>query len=185
MVILTVNEYQQIVASIRAFDGLWIECGKFIVHTFSHVDPDVLTSILQREGQARIRQTHSSVSRDIKRILRDFNKRLKISSTDDVLLRMASEMKFSPISLSRLLLAEKYPEQEKKEISEMVKNPNLIPDLTLALNIYKCQLNDNLDGPVTDNIRRFVGEEYEVLVSIVLRIPWSKPRYQSNSPNFS
>ena len=73
-------------------------------------------------------------------------------------------MKFSPIGLCRLLLAEKYKELDKKEVTEMLKNPNLIPDLTLAVNVLKCQMNDNLDGPITDNIRRFVGEEYEVLV---------------------
>lgn len=64
-------------------------------------------------------------------------------------------------------MLEKYSDLEKKEVSEMVKNPNLIPDLSLALNVLKCQMNDNLDGPVTDNIRRFIGEEYEVLVGVL------------------
>lgn len=73
-------------------------------------------------------------------------------------------MKFSPIGLARLILAEKYNTLDKKEVSEWLKNPNLIPDLILAVNVLKCQMNDNLDGPVTDNIRRFIGEEYEVLV---------------------
>lgn len=166
MVVVTVAEYQLIVNYIRSFDGLWIECGKQILNAFSEVDPVILSSIVSREGQNRLRQTHSSVQRDIKKIMHEYKNRVKASpSADDILLGLAAEMRFSPISLSRIILPEFYRETDKKDVSEMLKNPNLIPDLTLAVNVLKCQMNDNLDGPITDNIRRFVGEEYEVLVS--------------------
>lgn len=107
------------------------------------------------------------MSRDIRRILQDYQHRVKECKNgpcDDIILQIAAEMKFSPIGLARLILAEKYNDLDKKEVSEWLKNPNLIPDLILAVNVLKCQMNDNLDGPVTDNIRRFIGEEYEVLV---------------------
>lgn len=167
MVVLSVAEYQSIVHVIKEFTGLWIECPKHVQALFPYIDPVVLNSIVSREGQYRLRQTHSAVSRDIRKILNDYQNRARERRNticDDVILRIAAEMKFSPICLSRLLLTELYKDLDKKDVSEMVKQPNTIPDLTLGLNVLKCQMNDNLDGPITDNVRRFVGEEYEVLV---------------------
>lgn len=160
------GDYQRIINSIRTFKGLWIECGKYMLDQFSEFDPKTISSIVSREGQTRLRQHHSSVSRDIRRILSEYQRRANEQPSDDVLLRIAAEIRYSPIGLSRLLLAEKYATMDKRDLLEMVKNPNLIPDLMLAVNVHKCQMNDNLDGPIIDNIRRFVGEEYEVLVGL-------------------
>lgn len=169
MVVLSVADYQRIVTWIRTFNGLWVECAKHIPSQFPDIDPIILSSIVAREGQTRLRQHHSRVNKDIRKILSEYNRRVNESKSaapkDDIILRMAADLKFSPISLCRQLLAEKYKTTHKKEATKLLKNPNLIPDLTLAVNVLKCQMNDNLDGPVTDHIRRFVGEEYEVLVS--------------------
>lgn len=44
----------------------------------------------------------------------------------------------------------------------MMKNPHLIPDRLLALNVLNCLYNDNCDGPITDMGRRTIGEDYEI-----------------------
>lgn len=44
----------------------------------------------------------------------------------------------------------------------MLKNPNLIADNLLALNVSTCLYNDDRDGPISDLIRQCIGEEYEV-----------------------
>lgn len=160
-------DYQRIVVAIRSFKGLWIECDKHIQMQFPDTNSVTISSIVAREGQSRVKQHYPVINRDIRRILADYNQRVKNQGDqicDDIILGLAAELKFAPISLTRLMLAEKYKDRDKKEVSEMVKNPNLIPDFTLALNVLKCQMNDNLDGPITDNIRRFIGEEYEVVV---------------------
>lgn len=43
----------------------------------------------------------------------------------------------------------------------MLKNPHTIPDRLLALNVIQCLYNDNSDGPITDIVRRSIGEDYE------------------------
>lgn len=44
----------------------------------------------------------------------------------------------------------------------MMKNPYLIPDRLLALNVASCLYNDNFDAPIIDIVRRTIGEDYEL-----------------------
>lgn len=78
------------------------------------------------------------------------------------ILRLAQSLEFSPMSLARKLLLTKYPNCNKSEITEMMRNFDLIPDPTLALNISFCVFNDNLESGISDTSRRCIGEEYEV-----------------------
>lgn len=43
MVVLSVSDYQKIVRAIRAFDGLWIECDKYMREWFPDVDKITLS----------------------------------------------------------------------------------------------------------------------------------------------
>lgn len=102
MVVLSVADYQRITSAIRAFQGLWIECDKVIREQFPNIDPVSISSICAREGQNRLRQQHSTVSRDIRRILREYESQAKRHGEkicDEILLKLAQDMKFSPISL--------------------------------------------------------------------------------------
>lgn len=82
---------------------------------------------------------------------------------------MALEMDFSPISLSRIILAAAYVDLPKPDISEMMRNFDLIPDPKLALNVCHCVLNDNQEGPIADAARRCIGEEYEIRLKEMAR----------------
>lgn len=74
--------------------------------------------------------------------------------------------RFPPYGLCRLILNEynfrglsKPP--TKSELNEMLRNPTLIPDSLLAVNVTTCLYNDNRDGFIPDSIRQSIGEEYE------------------------
>lgn len=43
-----------------------------------------------------------------------------------------------------------------------MKNPHIIPDPLLALNVLNCIFNDKSDGPLTDLKRQSIGQDYEV-----------------------
>lgn len=79
-----------------------------------------------------------------------------------ILLHIAIRERFSPISLCRILLGMEYADQSKPIISEMIRNPQTIPDRLLAMNVLNCFYNDNYDGPLTDMVRRTIGEDYEI-----------------------
>lgn len=75
--------------------------------------------------------------------------------------------RFPPYGLCRLLLNEynfrglsKKP--TKSELHEMLRNPTLIPDSLLAVNVSTCLYNDSRDGPISDAIRQSIGAEYEL-----------------------
>lgn len=78
-------------------------------------------------------------------------------------MQMAIREQFSPYGLCRILLKEKLKQAHSRaNHSDMLKNPNLIADSLLALNVSTCLYNDDRDGPISDLIRQCVGEEYEV-----------------------
>lgn len=75
---------------------------------------------------------------------------------------MSIEQKCSPIGLCRILLIEQYKNYKKSEITEMLRNPHVIPCKYLALNVSNCLYNDCRDGAIPDIIKHCVGEEYEI-----------------------
>lgn len=79
-----------------------------------------------------------------------------------ILLRISIAERFSPISLCRVLLAAEYADHSKPDLQKMLSHPRTIPDLHLGLNVMHCLYNENNDGPITDMIRRSIGEEYEL-----------------------
>lgn len=129
----------------------------------------MLASILQHERQTRLRQTHARVNARSKDHLAEFYRRVQGPDSGKVLLKMALEMDFSPISLARIMLAAAYPDLPKPEISEMIRNFDLISDPKLSLNVCHCILNDNQEGSVADAARRCIGEEYEIRLKEMAR----------------
>lgn len=75
---------------------------------------------------------------------------------------MAIRENFSPVCLCRILLSVEFEGKPKPVTNEMIKNPHLIPDPFLALNVLNCVFNDKSDGPIIDLKRQTIGEDYEV-----------------------
>lgn len=68
----------------------------------------------------------------------------------------------TPVGLCRILLNIEYADQPKSIIAEMIKSPHTIPEPLLSANVLNCLYNDSCDGPITDMVRRTIGEDYEV-----------------------
>lgn len=75
---------------------------------------------------------------------------------------MAIREKFLAVSLCRILLAIEYHGTPKSITNEMMRNPHMIPDPLLGLNVMNCLFNDKSDGPLIDLKRQAIGEDYEV-----------------------
>lgn len=78
------------------------------------------------------------------------------------LLHMATRERFLPVSFCRILLAIEYHGTPKSITNEMMRNPHMIPDPLLGLNVMNCLFNDKSDGPLIDLKRQAIGEDYEV-----------------------
>lgn len=94
--------------------------------------------------------------------VRRYHQRSKAISDPFTLLDIAIRENFSPVSLCRILLSIEYEDKPKSVTNEMMRNPHLIPDPLLALNVLNCLHNDKSDGPLTDLKRHTIGEDYEV-----------------------
>lgn len=75
---------------------------------------------------------------------------------------MAERENFSAVCLCRILLSFEYEGRTRQATNEMLRNPHLIPDPLLALNVLNCVFNDTFDGPLIDLKRQAIGEDYEV-----------------------
>lgn len=126
-------------------------------------------SILQHEKQLKLRQTHAKVNARAQELLANYKIRVQKQSSAKTLLEMALELDFSPISLSRIILTVAYADHPKSNITEMVRNFDLIPDPMLSLNVQYCVFNDNQEGSIADAARRCIGEEYELYLKELAR----------------
>ncbi|GAB0090312.1 CDAN1-interacting nuclease 1 [Sergentomyia squamirostris] len=166
VVMITTAKYNEIIDYIRTYNGLTIDCDCDLKKAFPEFsgNPLVLSSILSREVQNRLKTTYHIIQAQAVQLLEEYyGKIAKTPASDSILLEMAIDLKFSPVGLARILLTEKFKGcKTKSDVSNMVKNPYLIPDVKLGANVRKCLFNDNCDGFLTDFIRRFLGEEYEI-----------------------
>ncbi|XP_053688084.1 CDAN1-interacting nuclease 1 [Sabethes cyaneus] len=169
MVILNYEQYNEIVQFIQNFRGLSIDCNRELVHRFPQHNPDTLGSILAREVRQRLKQSHAKISARAESLLADYNKQVQSTGSLNVLLKMAISLRFPPLSLCRIILIKRYPENTKSDVTEMLRNPDLIKDSILGANVGYCMYNENMEGPITDTIRRCIGEEYEVKLKQMAR----------------
>ncbi|XP_055534979.1 CDAN1-interacting nuclease 1 [Wyeomyia smithii] len=169
MVILTYEQYNEIQQFIQKFRGLSIDCNRELVNNFPQHNPDTLGSILAREVRQRLKQSHAKISARADGLLADYNKKVKTTGSLDVLLKMAVSLRIPPLSLCRIILLKRFPDTTKSEVSEMIRNPDLIKDSLLGANVGYCMYNENMEGPITDTIRRCIGEEYEVKLKHMAR----------------
>lgn len=103
-----------------------------------------------------------------------YKKRSCETQQHDILLKIAMRERFPPYGLCRLILNEyNFPSLSKtptkSDLNEMLRNPTLIPDSLLAVNVSTCLYNDNRDGPIPDAIRQSIGEEYEYKLKLLAK----------------
>ncbi|XP_055380406.1 CDAN1-interacting nuclease 1 [Condylostylus longicornis] len=155
--------YSEIVTYINEFDGLPMDCGLELHKVFSGIDGRTLESILSTEIRRKVKSIYHKWAMKSSGLALSFDKKASTNPyKSDIVVNMAKETGLTPSMISRLLIAEKFKNKKKSDIADILKKSHLIPDPSLALNIQSGICSDNLDGPIADMIRRYVGEEFEI-----------------------
>lgn len=163
MVVISESVYDEIVNFILNYKGLAIECEADLESQFPDIPANTLKSILSKQGQNLTKAFYSRNHLKSSSILREYQRRVK---DDKTIMEMSKEFKCPPMSLCRMILNELY---SKTEVKEMLKDPDIIPDLLLSANVFTCIFNDSQDGIIIDMVRYTVGEEYEVKLKKLAR----------------
>uniref|UniRef100_A0A182Y167 CDAN1-interacting nuclease 1 n=1 Tax=Anopheles stephensi TaxID=30069 RepID=A0A182Y167_ANOST len=170
MVVISVARFTEIQTFIRNYNGLFVNCNLELESKFSEYSPDTLGSIVAKEVIQRVKSNHSKLTARAASMVKEFQTLAKQTPTaQDILQKMAIEWRIPSTVLCRIFLAKFYPDASKSEINEMLRMPDLIPDSLLAVNVSCCLYSEIMDGPITDLVRRFIGEEYEVRLKKMAR----------------
>ncbi|XP_072313934.1 CDAN1-interacting nuclease 1 [Eucyclogobius newberryi] len=147
------------------------QCMKKLQEKFPSHSQSTLLSIFSLEYQKRVKRTISRHHAPdvIESYYKRFQAEVQARPTDPVLLDMANEVDLSPALMARLILDRFLQNSDggtpsKPVLNSMLKEPSLIPDQTLAKNIYQCTINDCCYGPLVDCIKHAIGQEHEVLL---------------------
>ncbi len=79
----------------------------------------------------------------------------------NVIFQLARSTNFSPWHLSRLIAEECLKPVSKPELNYLVRNPDLIEDGELAVEVFSAGVNDGVYGYQTDAIKHSIGLEHE------------------------
>ncbi|XP_054653494.1 CDAN1-interacting nuclease 1 isoform X2 [Dunckerocampus dactyliophorus] len=147
------------------------QCMKMLKERFPNHSQSTLLSIFSLEYQKR---TKRIISRHhapdvIESHYQRYLSEAKAHPASPVLLELANEVDLSPALMARIILDRFLQDLEggmpsKTVLNSMLKEPSLIPDQTLAKNIYQCTVNDCCYGPLVDCIKHAIGHEHEVLL---------------------
>lgn len=163
MVVIDTKTYEDIVSFVKSQNVLSVDCEVLLHRKWPDIPRGTIGSILAQIGKECIKTSHHRIVNNAPRLLRDYDKEVAETGDHFILVKMSVRLQFSPISLIRVLLAERFKvNYSKTQIAEMVKNPNLIEDPVFACNVANCLYNDCFDGPLSDVISRCIGEEYEI-----------------------
>ncbi|XP_052896336.1 CDAN1-interacting nuclease 1 [Anopheles moucheti] len=169
MVVISVSRFTEIQNFIRNYNGLYINCNLELEAKFPEYSSDTLGSIIGKEVIQRVKSNHSKITARAASLVKEYQTTAKQTLAHDVLQKMAIEWRIPSMVLCRILLAKCFPDVSKAEINEMMRMPDLIPDSLLAVNVSYCLYSETMDGPITDLVRRFIGEEYEVRLKKMAR----------------
>lgn len=147
------------------------QCMKMLKEKFPNHSQATLLSIFSLEYQKRTKRTISR--HHTPDVIESYYKRYRCEAqgrpNHPCLLEMASEVDLSPALMARLILERFLQDLDsgtpsKSVLNSMLKEPSLIPDQTLAKNVYQCTINDCCYGPLVDCIKHAIGQEHEVLL---------------------
>uniref|UniRef100_A0A182WB12 CDAN1-interacting nuclease 1 n=1 Tax=Anopheles minimus TaxID=112268 RepID=A0A182WB12_9DIPT len=169
MVVISVSRFTEIQNFIRNYHGLFINCNLELEAKFPEYSSDTLGSIIGKEVIQRVKSNHSKINAKASSLVKEYHTIANETLAHDVLQKMAIEWRIPSMVLCRILLGNFFPDALKSEINEMMRTPDLIPNSLLAVNVSYCLYSETMDGPITDLVRRFIGEEYEVRLKKMAR----------------
>lgn len=140
-----------------------------IAEKFPSVSLNALGSIFSQDYQKRMRKTHyiHYSSEAVMKYYECFMEGLQ-SGKRNILINLSDELDLSPALLGRIILERhlsntKYKGEAppKSFVTQLMKEPSLIDDPKLAVEIHQCILGDDHYGPLCDSIKHSIGHEYE------------------------
>ncbi|XP_061699068.1 CDAN1-interacting nuclease 1 isoform X2 [Syngnathoides biaculeatus] len=147
------------------------QCMNVLKKRFPNHSQSTLLSIFSLEYQKRTKRTISRHHAPdvIESYYQRYLSEAVTRPSAPVLLELANEVDLSPALMARLILDRFLQNLEgetpsKLVLNSMLKEPSLIPDQTLAKNVYQCTVNDCCYGPLVDCIKHAIGQEHEVLL---------------------
>ncbi|XP_049596462.1 CDAN1-interacting nuclease 1 [Syngnathus scovelli] len=147
------------------------QCMKMLKDRFPNHSQSTLLSIFSLEYQKRTKRTNAKHHAPdvIESHYRRYLSEATAHPSGPVLLELANEVDMSPALMARIILDRFLQDQEgglpsKSVLNSMLKEPSLIPNQTLAKNVYQCTVNDCCYGPLVDCIKHAIGQEHEVLL---------------------
>ncbi|XP_050091251.1 CDAN1-interacting nuclease 1 [Anopheles aquasalis] len=161
MVVISTEQYVEIQNYIRDYEGLSIDCSVDLVKQFPAYPKETLGSILSKEVLQRVKTSHSRIVAKSAALISEYKAAAKQTANHDILLKMAAKLRVPSMVLCRIILGKIFSTSTRQEIAEMLRMPDMIPDSLLAVNVSYSLYSENMDGPITDAIRRCIGEEYE------------------------
>lgn len=158
------NEILHLMHTYKSRDAL-----PLIAEKFPGVSINALGSIFSQDYQKKMRKTHylhyspEAASNYYERFvagLKDGEKK--------ILIQLSEQLDLSPALLGRIVLerhlaATKYEGDSppKAVVTQYMREPSLIEDPAVAVEIQQCILVDDHYGPLCDNIKHSIGHEYE------------------------
>ena len=151
---------------------------------FPNARPESLRSILTQTYSREVRKNYSSQTSEIKRkeYCDTFEKSLRRNVPKEKLgctiIYIAKKNRFSSALTAKIILSARLnldcndSESKKlvnKQVSELLKNTNLISNGRLALEVWKACLEDENYGHYSECIKSAVGNEYEKRLKQKLR----------------
>ncbi|XP_029585732.1 uncharacterized protein C15orf41 homolog [Salmo trutta] len=147
------------------------QCMTILRQSFPNHSQSTLLSIFSLEYQKRTKRTMSrhQAPDSIESYYQRYLSEAKARPSVPVLLELANEVDLSPALMARVIVDRFLQDQEggvssKQVLNNMLREPSLIPDQTLANHVYQCTINDCCYGPLVDCIKHAIGQEAEVLL---------------------
>ncbi|XP_052860023.1 CDAN1-interacting nuclease 1 [Anopheles cruzii] len=161
MVVVSTEQFTEIQNFIRAYDGDLNSCNVELESRFPELSAITLGSILSKVVLQRVKTTYSRLVAKVDSLVSQYQNAAQQTPDHDILLKMAAKLRIPSTVVCRIVLGKLYQNLPRSEVLDMLRVPDMIPDSLLAMNVSYCLYSEHMDGPLTDAIRRCIGEEYE------------------------
>ena len=161
--------YSQVVNQIDLLPFDFQVCHTALVAKFPDEDSKTLKSVISQHYQKKVKKTYRIFSSDNKKAktYRDYKDLVSQTSDIGVICRIARKNRFSASLTAKFILEEWIYERTNKKpsknsLSELTKNPLLIEDGRLSLEVSHAHHRDDNYGPTAEFIKHCIGQEYEI-----------------------
>ncbi|CAH1791558.1 unnamed protein product, partial [Owenia fusiformis] len=168
---MKLDYYREIVDLIHWYGTR--DCIECISKVFTGVPKKTLGSIFSQDYQRQMKKIHYKMhqAHTVRKLYNRYLDSLSDKGNKNILLHIADEIGLAPALLARMILERhlsinQYDGESAPRLvlTQFMKQPDMIDDITLAREIQSCVLSDDQYGPITDSIKHSIGWEYEFML---------------------